>query len=50
LETIEERADAFHDLVWWAAERERVGTDWRLAFAQHGARSWPCYTVPDMRL
>jgi hypothetical protein len=28
LENIEENADAFHDLAWWAAERERVGTEW----------------------
>jgi hypothetical protein len=22
-------AEAIHDLAWWAAERERAGTDWR---------------------
>jgi hypothetical protein len=22
-------AEALHDLAWWAAERERAGTDWR---------------------
>jgi hypothetical protein len=22
-------AEVLHDLAWWAAERERVGTDWR---------------------
>ena len=24
-----EDAEAFRDLAWWAAERERLGTDWR---------------------
>jgi hypothetical protein len=28
IDNIKESPDAFHDLAWWAAERERVGTDW----------------------